>query len=453
MDKEKKIIFGFVILTIFLLILAIFAISAMQKIQKEKMTSKTAGIYSLINEKSDIDKPTQNQEEVLKKITNDYEYMCVKNCIDTYHKSIKKALADKLENTSEIYGLLDNQYIEFKGITRSNIKEKIPYDKFSFVINEVYKKEELNTNIEYLVEGNLINETTEDVIDYKYLIRMDLANNLYAVILDDFIGEKDISFENFEIENKEIENTPYNHLSIESINNNKIAITLYNDFKTRVMYNTDSACKKVNQEYYQKRFESQEELKDYLENNIKITDSEIMSYKAKEYDNNRFYFISDKDNKIYIFQVTDLNSYTVMLDDYTIDIEEKIIAEQNNNNLNSEEEKIERFINKIERAINEKNYNYLYNNLNEKFKENNYKSKEKLQEYLEENFYENTSLELKSYKNLVEENGIYVIEAYVTDKSEDINWEAETEFEFAIVTFMLHLNEDGSFEYSFSIEK
>ena len=460
MDKEKKTIFGFVILTIFLVILAIFAISTMQKMQKDKMTSKTLGMYTMISEEADIDMPNQSKEEVLKKVTNNYEYVCVKKCIDKYHEAIKKALEDKLENISEIYGLLDEQYIEFKEITKINIKEQILYDKFLFVIDEINKKEELDTNIEYLVTGSLINETTKEVTDYQYLIRMDFANNVYSVILDDFIKSKNVSSEEFVIENKKIENNPYNHFTIENINDNKIAIILYRDFKTRVLYSIDSACKKINQEYYQKRFDNQEELEDYLKKNEEAFSlSEIFSYKVKEYNNNKIYFISDNDNNIYVFEVPDLTNYTIMLDDYTTDIDEKIQAKQNNDyRLNSDKEKINRYINRMEQALKEKNYNYLYNNLNEEFKNNNYKSKEKLQKYLEDNLYSETDLILKNYNNLVKENDVYVVEAYVKDKMETIDIEniitnEEEDSESMVMIFMLHFNEDGSFEYSFSLKK
>ena len=110
-------------------------------------------------------------------------------------------------------------------------------------------------------------------------------------------------------------------------------------------------------------------------------------------------------------------------------------------NSSSNENKVAMNVEKIESAINNRDYKFIYNKLDETFKNNNFKSLDEFAEYINKNFFDNNNLEYESISN---EGNVYIY----TIKLTDVNNEENTK----TMTIIMKLKEGTDFVMSFSIE-
>jgi hypothetical protein len=129
--------------------------------------------------------------------------------------------------------------------------------------------------------------------------------------------------------------------------------------------------------------------------------------------------------------------YTMMLDSYTIDRTEFIEKYDNG----EDKTKVELNIGKFIEALNTKDYEYIYNHLDEEFKNNNYKTVNDLEKYITTNFYDKNSISLDKYE---EQNGIYIYDLNLKN--------AKNESESKALRIVLELEDNRNFVMSFSME-
>lgn len=121
------------------------------------------------------------------------------------------------------------------------------------------------------------------------------------------------------------------------------------------------------------------------------------------------YICKNQWNNYYIFNVKSALDYDVMLDIYTVNLKE--FSDKYNNS--RAEDKVAMNISKIEGAINNKDYKYVYDKLDETFKNNKFGNLENFEKYVSENFFEINKLKGESISN--EGDNIYVYKINVTD--------------------------------------
>ena len=126
-----------------------------------------------------------------------------------------------------------------------------------------------------------------------------------------------------------------------------------------------------------------------------------------------------------------------MLDTYTIDINEFI--EKYNSSENNV--KVALNIEKMIEAIQDKDYKYVYNKLDETFKNNNFKTQQDFEYFIKERFDPNE--DEVSYKQYKEVAGIHTLEVEVTDADLQITKKAKV---------LMQLNQNRDFVFSFSAE-
>jgi hypothetical protein len=129
----------------------------------------------------------------------------------------------------------------------------------------------------------------------------------------------------------------------------------------------------------------------------------------------------------------------VILDTYTIDmpefIEQYIVA--------TGQKKIGMNIEKIISAINDGDYKYVYNKLDNTFKNNKFSSVENFEKYIKNNFFEKNSVE---YLDFSQEGDIFIYKTKLFEKGVKLPKEKH----FNIV---MQLGEGTDYTMSFSFEK
>lgn len=117
-----------------------------------------------------------------------------------------------------------------------------------------------------------------------------------------------------------------------------------------------------------------------------------------------------KNGNYYIFDVTAVYRYTLILDTYTIDLPEFIEKYYGT----EPTEKVALNIQKIFEAINNKDYNYVYGKLADGFKKNYFPTLDSFEKYAKEKFYDRNEVEYLFYEKESEEYYSYTIK--ISDK-------------------------------------
>ena len=164
---------------------------------------------------------------------------------------------------------------------------------------------------------------------------------------------------------------------------------------------------------------------------------ELEQYQVNSYDDYTQYVCIDQNGKYYIFNETAIMNFELILDTYTVDIPQ--FTEQYNNSTDSE--KVLLNIQKVFSAINDGDYNYVYNKLDSTFRQNNFPTLESFENYIIENFYENNSIGYSNYQTSGDLH-IYVISITNADDGTSITLEKN---------FIMQLFDGTDFVMSFNV--
>ena len=225
------------------------------------------------------------------------------------------------------------------------------------------------------------------------------------------------------------------------VNSVTLARLYLEDIKTDLMYNIEEAYEKLNIEYKQAKFPTLESFQEYVEENRdRINSITISSYQrfARE-DGKEGYqlVVIDTNKNYYIFNVTAVMQYDVLLDVYTVDI--PMFIEQYNSATDAEKAALN--LQKVFSAINNKDYQYVYNKLDSTFKQNNFPTLADFETYAENTFYDNNSV---GYTNYQTSGDLHIFELNITDKSNPTS-SAITK------NFIMQLLDGTDFVMSFSV--
>ena len=194
----------------------------------------------------------------------------------------------------------------------------------------------------------------------------------------------------------------------------------------------------LNEEYKEKRFETYEKYQTFLnENKQRFLEMTLAKYQMNEYDKYTEYVFLDKKDNYYIFEQKTASDFNVILDTYTINLPgftEKY-------NKGNEQVKVGMNIEKVISALNNKDYNYIYEKLDETFKNNNFNTIEKFENYIDNNFFNTNKVE---YEKFSKEGTAYIYELKVKE-SDDDNANSKN------FTIIMKLLENNNFVMSFSI--
>lgn len=444
----KRMIIILSILTLLLIFILIFWLNYQAKLVKEDLET----FPEVSDMQIDIAK-------TLQPVKNRNNFYTIKTCIGkfyTYYSDIFKNVTDgyliepepgsineekiKNDRANKVYKLLDEEYISYKGITVDNLGMKLPeVGDITININNMYFIEKEDAIAIYVAYGNKEDSLTSELTDFSIMLKVDMANKTYKVLLEDYIDTyyKDLKIGNtIEIKDEEIKNDTYNIFSLRTVTDQEYVNDLFKNYKDNLKASKEQAYNLLDEEYKDKCFDNKEDYLSYVSTNYsRIVTAKLDTYNKEEKGEHIQYLFKDINENYYVFKETAPFQYTVMLDNYTIPTDD-FIKEYNSS---TEVEKVILNIKRFFMGIDDKNYGYSYSVLSEAFRNNKYQTKADFVNYAKQNFFEENEIEYTSYEK---ENGLYIYKIKIKDatgKSSEVR-------EFNMI---LKLNSGTDFEMSF----
>lgn len=456
MQKTKKII---IILILILVVIAVTIIGIyMNIVNKDEQELMTSDVNDTQDETN-----FDNQEEIMNKeitiLQTENEFFTIEKQIQNY------ILYNTLKNNEAVYDVLDSDYINKNNITKENASEII--DKLSSVrdceisLQKVYARDSIDKPI-YYAQGILKGKQgkTQIYMDVKW----DTENNIYCLShLSENEYNKYIKEEEKEENNFTIEKNEYNTMERVMLSDEDKAEKYLNSYIYNAIHNTQVAYDNINEGYRQKKFSNFQEYVEYLNNKkeqlialdksrIETTDNLTAEEEYQLYTNknnaglSKYSFDTSLDAKkcicvdtygnYYIFNITGAMQYNVILDVFTIDVPEFI----EKYNSASDDKKASMNISKIVDAINDKDYKYVYNKLNETYKNSNFTDINKFKEFLNNKFYDESVIKESTAKK---DGDVYICNLKISDK--------EGTSKLVDVTILVRLSQGTNYEISFSM--
>lgn len=397
--------------------------------------------------------------KVIQEVTNLDDFYSVQDCVKkffTYYSTVydtdteisiideeteKYIKNNKVKSLKAIYNMLSPEYRTYKQITETNILEKLKEKTGTEIdIIQMYISE-YNENISrYFVKGTLRNKISNALSNFYIIVELDSTNQTFGIFLEDYIDEKygeiklgeDLNI-NF---NEAIDKNEYNIYERKVIDEQTYILDLFGNYKTRLLFNPELAYNSLNEEYRKSKFENMATFKKYLkENTKKHVSMKLKRYQKNENNDYTQYVGVDENGDYIIFRLNSVINYNVILDTYTIDLPE--FTEKYTKA--SDEEKVLLNIQKCFTAINDKDYRYVYNKLDNTFKANNFKTLADFEKYINANFFEKNKI---SASNARKKSEVYLYDIKISniDGTSSIT-----------KTFVMQLKENTDFVMSFGV--
>lgn len=370
MKLLKRSIIGIVILII-LIILAIVIFA-------KKKNEPDLKIGEPIIETETIEEDLENEYQIQR-----LEYNAIKTVINKYIKS---------SNGGNV--VIDNMEEKIKQLEEQ--KTFLPVRM---------KKMTNNSVLTYVVQG-----VTQD-FDYRLDEEMCLIVNIDYSNLTFTIEPSNQDYDEItEVKQlNQIEKNDNNQFKNIVQNEEQIVSDYINLYKRYALGNPQIAYNYFDEEYRDKRFESIENYKAYVENNEEeIRSLEGYQYQVNNYEGYTQYVCKDKYENVYIFNEESIMNFTIQLDTYTIPTEKFI----DNYEKAEADKKVRMNIDKWIQMLNNRDYVSAYNVLDEMYRENNFRSIKEFETTMKKNLPLHYKVE---YKESSEENGTYMQRIVLSD--------------------------------------
>ena len=445
MDKLKKwIIIIFIIVIILIAVLLIFF---------NKNSNKDDEIdQNVLNEKYRKEIEENPEEE----IPSDYnveietvDYNIIKNSISayfqklnlnsiTYHSMTGEGAYTDKEINEIIINLLSDTYIKSKNITADSLRNTIKvYEEEIYFVPLKIKLLNDGNQRSYAVQGIIENSDYKFIDNVCLIVNVDYNNETYSIQPEEREYDEIVSISKSE----EIEKNSYNKFNRGRVNTQNIVTDYLNIFKRLVLVRPSILYEYLDKEYREKRFGSYENFRTYVRKNIQeIKDLELEEYLVNSYDNYLEYVAKDKYGNLYIFKENKIMDYTIQLDDYTLqDNDEEFLKEYK---AATDQYKMANNINKWKKMINSRDYKAAYEVLDNGFKNKNFDTLEKFEEYMKNNFPLHYDIEYGKFEEVTGE--VYSQEVILTDITKETKDKIEK-------TILMKLGEGTEFVMSFNI--
>lgn len=446
--KKGKLLISTIIVLVILICCIIVGILVLQESKEEEITGTPE--YRVEIEK----------DNHLKRVTSRNNFYIAKKCAEkfyTYYSDIYKDPLDgywikpesideekiKTERKENLYGILDEKYLEYRGITKENLESNFPeIGSISINVQDIYYAEgEKNVTI-YFVYGIKQDLTSLEKTNFCIAVKVDSPNRTFKVLPEDYVEKfyKDYGIgQEVQIDEESIENNGYNKFAYQHISDVDYINDLFAHYKQSIRFNREGSYNLLDETYKNMCFEDVNDYLSYLEYNYsKISSVNLDTYTSKNKGDYTEYIFKDRKGNYYTFKETAPFKYTVILDNYTIATEDFI---EEYNSL-TESKKVILNVKKFFMAIDDNNYGYAYNLLSDSFKNNKYKTKASFEGFAKKNFFDKNEIEFINYEK---ENGLYIYKIKVLDATEN----SVDEKSFNII---MKLNSGTDFEMSFGTE-
>ena len=443
-------------------------------------STKTENALKLEEESDRI----ESEEGKIQEVNSFKSFYNIEKSAKVYIDSVKE------EQKEKVYKLLNEKYIKDSGINENNVLNKVDVvdSDESLYINKMYQQTFSGETTQYIYIDGLLRKTDNNILyersiyltvvinpdEAKFSVipgkgqfpddikdineigrKMNIAilqntdnidSQQNSVADDTNTDEEDTTMQrtggkadgyedsnDFDIEN-------INSYIEQDINDDFIVRSYFMDYITNLKYYGKDMYEQLDQEYREKRFGSVEEFENYINSISKNIDRfSLASYKIdKNDDNTTKYTCMDKYGKYYVFNAKAVMDYTIELDTYTIKSDEEINDYIQKNDKEKVTENVKNFI----QMLNSKDYNHLYDLLDQTFKNNNFDNVEKFKDYINNNLFEYNKGESGE---ISEDEKYYKIDLTLSDPTLS-NKENKN------MTIIMKLEEGTDFVMSFSIK-
>ena len=349
------------------------------------------------------------------------------------------------EHKEELLNMISSKYIQEENITVNNIIDKVKDENVQYSENYEVLISSMNVVKEsILLESYFVNLTycnldNNKSYDTKLIVQLDIGNSTFSIIPYKYMQK--LGYDKLKvgdscaIENNVIEKNQDNTYKQIAVSKNNAAERYFDIFLDYLKYDTQKSYELLDTQYRQQKFGSVNEYIKYVNDN-KLKDITLKAYKVYKYTDYNQYVCIDNKDRYYIFNEKGVMNFTTVLDTYTIDIPE--FTEKYTDA--SDEEKVLLNIQRCFTAINDKDYKYVYNKLDNTFKANNFKTLAEFQTYIDTNFFEKNKI--SSANNAKKQNGIYLYDIKISDNDE---------ISSITKTFVMQLKDGTDFVMSFGV--
>lgn len=390
----------------------------------------------------------------IQNVDNEEEFFKVNNCVNEFF------LAENEKDNKKIFSMLDEEYKNKNEISTENVLEKINIlngDFCNFFAKIINSREiSFQQKYQYFVYGEIFENEYKNKSEAYIIVNIDYINNCFSIQFENEInineekytkviedlkkGNTGESIKVGDTNSEKIKLNEYNEFSNVSLDKPEVIEEYLNHYTVMAVYLPEYSYNELLDEEYKKaKFENLEAYKTYIQNNKNmILNTSIANYNISEKEDYTEYFICDNNNNYYIFRVKGIMDYTVILDFYTIDLEQ--ITEKYD--ASSEQEKVAINIQKVIAAIRDKDYEYVYSKLNEKFKNNNYETLEDFEQKIQNVYTGKMNLTFNEFSN---EGNTYIYNINLKGTTASNNREVNMQI-------IMQLKENRDFVMSFSIK-
>ena len=348
------------------------------------------------------------------------------------------------ERKEKLINIISNKYVQKENITIDNVLEKVKdanvqySQNYKVIVNNMYViKESINLE-SYLVDLTYCNLDTNKSYETKLMVQIDIQNLTFSIIPYKYM--QILEYDKLKIgdpctiEHKQIEENQNNTYQVNPVSKNNTAEKYFEVFLDYLKYDTQKSYELLDAQYRQQKFGNVNEYIKYVNDN-KLKDITLKAYKVYNYTDYSQYVCIDNQDRYYIFNENGVMNFTTLLDTYTIDIPE--FTEKYTDA--SDEEKVLLNIQRCFTAINDKDYRYVYNKLDNTFKANNFKTLADFQTYIKTNFFEKNKI---SASNARKQSEVYLYDIKISniDGTSSIT-----------KTFVMQLKEGTDFVMSFGV--
>lgn len=435
--KRKKTLILLMIIVVIIIISIVVALLLLTTSNNEEVASNNT-----------VSEENNNETEAEPQI-NETKYYNITNVVRTYLGALDKSkyiLSDGTnysedESTKEsIYNLLSTEYIESNNITVENVYDYVKdvNENITFVPLDMRISQGQNVD-NFLVYGNIVYMDSQDLEKVYVIVNIDNTKNTFSI---EPINSEEISNINdfkFESTLNTIEKNYSNTYLNNNMSDEDISKEKFNNFKLLILRKSEDLFYLLNEEYRNKKFGDYNGFSQYIDSNYdRLRTINLSMYQVTEEDGYKQYVLLDQDDRYYIFKETSENKEEIFLDTYTVDLPEFL----DRYNGADDEYKVGYNVEKFISAINDGDYKYAYNLLDETFRRNNYPSQGDFENFVKTNFFENNEIQ---HNNVEKQGNQFVYGITIINK--------DNESERKNITVIMELGEETDFVMSFSIDE
>ena len=435
--KRKKTLILLMIIVVIIIISIVVALLLLTTSNNEEVASNNT-----------VSEENNNETEAEPQI-NESKYYNITNVVRTYLGALDKSkyiLSDGTnysedESTKEsIYNLLSTEYIESNNITVENVYDYVKdvNENITFVPLDMRLSQGQNVD-KFLVYGNIVYMDSQDLEKVYVIVNIDNTNNTFSI---EPINSEEISNINdfkFESTLNTIEKNYSNTYLDNNMSDEDISKEKFNNFKLLILRKSEDLFNLLNEEYRNKKFGDYNGFSQYIDSNYdRLRTINLSMYQVTEENGYKQYVLLDQDDRYYIFKETSENKEEIFLDTYTVDLPEFL----DRYNGADDEYKVGYNVEKFISAINDGDYKYAYNLLDETFRRNNYPSQGDFENFVKTNFFENNEIQ---HNNVEKQGNQFVYGITIINK--------DNEAERKNITVIMELGEETDFVMSFSIDE